>query len=117
MADVNDQTDGSPDGALRRDIRTVTSLLGDTLVRVEGEQLLELVESVRAHAKSDRLEELPELDLATTTRLARAFTAYFHLANVTEQVHRSAGLRRDGVGGRWLSQTVGRIAEAGVDPA
>jgi phosphoenolpyruvate carboxylase len=113
--DVNDPIGGSPDSALRRDIRTVTSILGETLVRVEGEHLLALVETVRAHAKSDRLEDLPELDLATTTRLARAFTAYFHLANVTEQVHRSAALRQDEAGG-WLSQTVGRIAEAGVDP-
>ena len=112
---MNDPTEDSPDSALRRDIRQVTSVLGETLARVEGEQLLELVETVRAHAKRDSLEELPELDLATTTRLARAFTAYFHLANVTEQVHRSAGLRKDGTPGGWLSQTVRRIADAGVD--
>jgi phosphoenolpyruvate carboxylase len=115
MGDVNDPIEGSPDSALRRDIRRVTSILGETLARVEGEQLLELVESVRAHAKRDSLEDLPELDLATTTRLARAFTAYFHLANVTEQVHRSAGLRQDGSTGGWLAQTVSRIADAGVD--
>jgi phosphoenolpyruvate carboxylase len=113
---VNDQIEG-PDSALRRDIRQVTSILGETLVRVEGERLLELVESVRAHAKRDRLEELPELDVATTTRLARAFTAYFHLANVTEQVHRSAGLRSDGARSGWVAQTLHRIVEAGVDGA
>ena len=115
--DVNDQIEPSPDGALRRDIRQVTSILGETLARVEGAHLLELVESVRAHAKRDRLEELPELDLATTTRLARAFTAYFHLANVTEQVHRSAGLRREDSRGGWLAQALRRITDAGVDPA
>jgi phosphoenolpyruvate carboxylase len=115
MGDVNDQIAGSPDSALRRDIRQVTSILGETLARVEGDQLLELVESVRVHAKRDRLEELPELDLATTTRLARAFTAYFHLANVTEQVHRSEGLRARGTPGGWVAQTLSRIAEAGVD--
>jgi phosphoenolpyruvate carboxylase len=114
-ADVNDQIEGSPDSALRRDIRLVTSILGETLVRVEGERLLELVESVRAHAKRDRLEELPELDVATTTRLARAFTAYFHLANVTEQVHRSAGLRDDAARSEWVARALRRIVDAGVD--
>ena len=109
---MNDPTERSPDTALRRDIRRVTSLLGETLARVEGEHLLELVESVRAHAKSDRLEELPETDLATTTRLARAFTAYFHLANVTEQVHRSASIHPGG----WVAQALARITEAGVSP-
>jgi phosphoenolpyruvate carboxylase len=109
--DVNDPNEGSPDTALRRDIRQVTSILGETLARVEGERLLELVETVRAHAKSDRLEELAEPDLATTTRLALAFTAYFHLANVTEQVHRSAGIHPGG----WVAQALERITDAGVD--
>jgi phosphoenolpyruvate carboxylase len=112
---VNDPIERSPDSALRRDIRQVTSILGETLARVEGEHLLDLVETVRAHAKRDRLEDLPELDLATTTRLARAFTAYFHLANVTEQVHRSAGLREEAAHGGWVAQALGRIADAGVD--
>lgn len=116
---MNDQIERSPDSALRRDIRQVTSILGATLARVEGEQLLDLVESVRAHAKSDRLEELPELDLATTTRLARAFTAYFHLANVTEQVHRSVGVRggesEGGSPGGWIAGALGRISDAGID--
>ena len=115
MGDVNDPIEDSPDSALRRDIRRVTSVLGETLARVEGAHLLELVETVRAHAKHDSLEDLPELDLATTTRLARAFTAYFHLANVTEQVHRSVGPRQEGTPGGWLAQTVRRIADAGVD--
>ena len=118
---MNDQIERSPDGALRQDIRQVTSILGETLARVEGEELLELVESVRAHAKRDRLEELPELDLATTTRLARAFTAYFHLANVTEQVHRTVGVPGEaaadepGVPGGWVAQTLRRITAAGID--
>ncbi|MBO9522857.1 MAG: phosphoenolpyruvate carboxylase [Nocardioidaceae bacterium] len=106
-----------PIADLRRDIRLVTSLLGESLVRAEGQELLDLVEQVRAHAKTDSLEELPSLDLDTATQLARAFTAYFHLANVTEQVHRGRALlevrRQEGT---WLHQAVGRIAAAGVEP-
>ncbi|MGC4109953.1 MAG: phosphoenolpyruvate carboxylase [Nocardioides sp.] len=104
-----------PDRELRRDIRRVTSILGDTVARTEGQELLDLVEHVRAHAKEGRLEELPDFDLATVTRLVRAFTAYFHLANITEQVHRGRALRRfrDEYGG-WVEQAVGRIRDAGV---
>src|SRR4051794_15676698 len=107
----------TPDRALRRDIRRVTSILGDTLARTEGEELLALVERVRAHAKEDRLAELPDFDLGTVTRLVRAFTAYFHLANITEQVHRGRALTRirEHEGG-WVEQAVTRIAEAGVPP-
>ncbi|MGH3308416.1 MAG: phosphoenolpyruvate carboxylase, partial [Nocardioides sp.] len=107
---------GAPDTALRKDIRLVTTILGETLVRAEGQQLLDLVEQVRAHSKGDRLEDLPEFDLETTIRLVRAFTAYFHLANVTEQVHRGrALLRRSEAEGGWLEQALARIEKAGVD--
>jgi phosphoenolpyruvate carboxylase len=107
----------APDRELRRDIRRVTSILGETLASTEGDDLLELVERVRAHAKEGRLDELPDFDLATVTRLVRAFTAYFHLANITEQVHRGRVLTRtrEQEGG-WIEQAVGRIADAGVDP-
>lgn len=100
---------------LRRDIRLVTSLLGETIVRSEGRALFDLVESVRAHAKDDALAELPELDLDTITLLARAFTAYFHLANVTEQVHRGRALQHEHTtSGGWIEQALERIATAGV---
>lgn len=107
--------DGTPDFALRRDIRMVTSLLGETLERFEGHELLELVESVRAHAKRDALSDLPELDFETVTTVARAFTAYFHLANVTEQVHRGRALRDEHQAeGGWIAQALARISEAGT---
>jgi phosphoenolpyruvate carboxylase len=87
-------------------------------VRQEGEQLLELVERTRALIRSDRVEAaalLTDLEPAAATRLVRAFTTYFHLANVAEQVHRGrelAALReRDG---SWLTQAIDRIAAAGI---
>jgi phosphoenolpyruvate carboxylase len=115
---VNDQIDGTTDADLRRDIRLVTSILGETLVRSEGPHLLDLVEKIRAQAKSDSLEDMPAVDLDTTTKLVRAFTAYFHLANVTEQVHRGrALLRTRAAEGGWLHRALGRIrtAEIGAD--
>ena len=106
------------DAGLRRDIRELGALLGRTLVRQEGEQLLELVERTRALIRSDRgaaAALLAEVKPAAAIRLVRAFSTYFHLANVAEQVHRGrelAGMReRDG---SWLSQAADRIAGAGI---
>jgi phosphoenolpyruvate carboxylase len=87
-------------------------------VRQEGEQLLELVEQTRGLIRSDREAAaalLAQVEPAAAIRLVRAFSTYFHLANVAEQVHRGrelAGIReRDG---GWLSQAVDRIAAAGI---
>jgi phosphoenolpyruvate carboxylase len=106
------------DAGLRRDIRELGALLGRTLVRQEGEQLLELVERTRALIRSDRAAAaalLAEVEPAAAIRLVRAFSTYFHLANVAEQVHRGrelAGMReRDG---SWLSQAANRVAGAGI---
>jgi phosphoenolpyruvate carboxylase len=105
--------------ALRADIRIVTTMLGETLVRNEGKELLDLVELVRNQAKDSSLADLDELgqiDLATTIRLIRAFTSYFHLANVTEQVHRGRELRRQrSESGGWIARALTRIQSAGID--
>ncbi len=106
---------------MRADVRRVTTLLGETLVRSDGQALLDLVERVRLQAKSrdlDDLDELAELDLATTIRLVRAFTTYFHLANVTEQVHRGRELlRRRAESGGWVERALTRVRDAGTDTA
>lgn len=112
-APTPDATDAS---ALRADIRLVTSLLGESIVRAEGRELFELVERVRAAVKDEDedLADLPTPDLEDTVLLARAFTAYFHLANVTEQVHRGRLLLREQQDGGWISRAVARIVDAGV---
>src|SRR3954471_22367777 len=110
-ADVTTRTPAAErDAGLRRDIRELGALLGRTLVRQEGEQLLELVERTRGLIRSDReaaAAVLAAVEPAAAIRLVRAFSTYFHLANVAEQVHRGrelAGSReRDG---GWLSQAV-----------
>ncbi len=85
------------DVALRADIRRLGDHLGSALVRQEGPELLALVEEVRGLVRSDPAavaSRLELVDLPTAIRLARAFSTYFHLANVTEQVHRARGVRR-----------------------
>ena len=59
---------------------------------------------------------LESLDLPTAAKLCRAFGTYFHLANVTEQVHRARTMsseRQDK--GSWLAQAVDRISDSGLD--
>jgi phosphoenolpyruvate carboxylase len=107
-----------PDAALRADIRRLGTLLGQTLARQEGQDLLDLVEEVRALVRADPAAaagRLSSLDVVTATKLARAFSTYFHLANITEQVHRARELRaRRAAEGGWLERAARLIAEHGV---
>src|SRR3954454_21643093 len=108
------------DAGLRRDIRTLGTLLGETLVRQEGTGLLELVEHVRTLMRTDRdaaAGVLALLDTDSATRLVRAFSTYFYLVNVAEQVHRGRELAAIRVAdGTWLSQAIDRIQAAGHTP-
>jgi phosphoenolpyruvate carboxylase len=101
--------------ALRADIRRLGDLLGGTLVRQEGQELLDLVEKVRALTRTDgeaAAALLGETDLATAAKLVRAFSTYFHLANITEQVHRGRDLReRRAAEGSLLAQTADLLKE------
>ncbi|MBW3614216.1 MAG: phosphoenolpyruvate carboxylase [Actinobacteria bacterium] len=111
------------DDALRRDIRLLGSLLGETLVRQVGSELLELVERVRVLSREGReagdtdhmATLLDNVDLPTTISLARAFSSYFNLANAAEQVHRAAALdRARAANGSAIRQMADRVA---ADPA
>src|SRR4051812_50172461 len=105
------------DAALRADIRRIGTLLGQTLARQEGRPLLDLVEEVRALVRQDApaaAERLSAMDVTTGTKLARAFSTYFHLANITEQGHRARDLRRRRRRHRRrLDQAAKRVAEHG----
>ena len=117
-------TDPEPtfdDAALRADIRYLGHILGDTLARQEGPDLLALVESVRALSRDDPAAAarlLAQVDVHTAGLLVRAFATYFHLANVTEQVHRGrelARVRRER--GGWLTRAGDAVRAAGLSPA
>jgi phosphoenolpyruvate carboxylase len=121
------------DVRLRADIRMLGNLLGETLVRQVGPELLDVVERVRSLTKRIRAAEdqgfvdqeaieslgstLDGLDLVTTIRVVRAFTTFFYLANLAEQTHRldEEGVRVQRLRGS-IDTTVDRILGAGVEP-
>jgi phosphoenolpyruvate carboxylase len=119
---------GPQDEALRADIRRLGHQLGDSLVRQEGRELLDLVETVRSATRSlrgsssqkdDALDGvLGDLDVQQLETLVRAFTTYFYLANVAEQTHRLDELSARMVRNRgWLERSVDQISAARLDPA
>ncbi len=96
---------------LRADVRRLGELLGQTLVRQSGEGLLTLVEKVRKEVREGGVEKtLESLSVSQSVLLVRAFSTYFHLANVAEQVHRSRSIARHG--DHWLPQAIDRIKTA-----
>lgn len=92
------------DPALRRDIRFLTSLLGQTILEQEGGRLFRLIERIRRQAtairqsptstKISRLRRtIHALSIADAAKIARAFTIYFQLVNLAEEQQRIRRLR------------------------
>ena len=88
---------GSENEPLRRDVRLLGDLLGETMTRQHGSALFKLVEEVRIIAKQARLGEtaptrrlidkLSALPATELLNLARTFTLFLNLANIAEQHH------------------------------
>ncbi len=117
-------SNASPDQALRSDIRRLGAQLGESISRQEGDEFFELVEKVRTLSRSLRRDgdadagraltaTLADADLIDSMKLVRAFTTYFHLANVVEQVHRIEDLNEKKANAGRLSDTVPRLIDMG----
>ena len=104
----------SDNSALRNDVRKLADLLGETLVRQEGPELLNLVESVRLAVREGKAEQLlSDLSVDKTASLVRAFSTYFNLANVAEQVDRVKVLAKEKhSSGSWITQAVTNIEKS-----
>ena len=116
---------------LRDDIRYLGRLLGDTLRALEGDDIFALIEEVRSlsirfHRDGDQASEaklqalLASIDTAGTVRVARAFSFFYQLANIAEDVHlnrrhrqmrKSGSPREDGD----FELALERIREAGIE--
>ena len=110
---------------LRADIRRIGAQLGESIQRNVSVEFFELVEKVRVLARNTREgDEAARSELDTVVAglseveailLVRAFTIYFHLANVAEQVNRVEELRLKTEGSGELFDTFSRADEAGID--
>lgn len=120
MSTTPDHSRAHDDARLRATIRDLGVLLGEALVRHEGQELLDLVEEARLlvrHDQSAAAARLTSVDVETATRLARAYSVYFDLANIAEQVERSRDitLARRARGGP-LRRVAEAVVSSGISP-
>lgn len=118
------------DQALRDDVRTLGTLVGELLKEQGGSELFDFVEDARLRAIRRREdnekpgEELADLvrnlDLDFALEVIRSFSTYFQMVNTAEKVHRIRRrreyLRKEGdyqPGG--LEDTLIKLKAAGVD--
>ncbi len=117
------------DAQLRAEIRLLGRILGDTVRDQEGDDVFDLVESIRqASIRFHRDEDIGarhELEamldgrsIAETVRIVRAFSYFSHLANIAEdQNHIRQTRNQSGAGlataATTLAGTVERAREAG----
>ena len=84
---------------LRDDVRLLGNMLGDTIIRFDGEEVFACVERFRAlfkrihetdelTAKQELQELILKIDSSTANKVIKAFLTYFDLTNIAEQNHR-----------------------------
>ncbi len=107
---------------LRRDVRMLTTMLGEAIARHGGPGLLDSVEELRratiaqrgspTEARRARVVELTAaLDAGRAEHVIRAFTCYFQLVNLAEERHRIRTLRARSDGPRPLEGSVAALGE------
>ncbi|MGQ4535083.1 phosphoenolpyruvate carboxylase [Dermabacteraceae bacterium P13115] len=110
------------DAPLRADVRRLSTLLGQTISEQHGEELLQVVEEIRAltkdakeegsHEAAARVQQrISELGLEEVVDLTRAFSHYFLLANAAEQVYRVRALGQRPEAEAWVPRAVQEIAD------
>jgi phosphoenolpyruvate carboxylase len=117
------------DAALRANVRLLGTILGRVLVEQEGEDVFRLEERIRLLGRLGRrgdegsrralAEVISGLDVERQALILRAFSVYFHLANIAEQHHRLRRRReveRDGGTLREsLADALTQLEKAGVE--
>ena len=119
------------DAPLKEDIRLLGRLLGDVLRDQEGEEVFNVVETIRQTAVRFRREDDPDADIELRTLLkkltreqtisvVRAFSYFSHLANIAEDQHHIRRRRAHLLAGSTpqagsVGYALGKLKAAGVD--
>ncbi|MES3518091.1 MAG: phosphoenolpyruvate carboxylase [Natronomonas sp.] len=116
------------DRDVERDVRELSTLLGDVLAEQASRADLETVERLRAEAiqyrrgdldsRSGIYERLHGLESETREVVARAFTAYFELINLAEERERVRAVREaseDGILADSVEAAIERLRSEGAD--
>ena len=115
-------------GSLSTDIHLLGGLLGQIIREQHGDEAFDLVEQVRARAKTRRESDDPAqtqtlaamieaLDLEDKNVLIKAFSNYFQLINIAEDQQRVRVLRQreaDGVLDESVDAAIASLHEAGL---
>jgi phosphoenolpyruvate carboxylase len=100
---------------LRRDVRLLGEILGRVIADYGGRELLRDVERLRSLVIRARDDDRHERDaeklvaswpLERAELVARAFTCYFHLANLAEEHHRARVIRERDRGGEPVPESI-----------
>ena len=132
LAELEAQSGELKEAPLRRDVRSLGTLLGEVLREQAGEEFFQHVEALRqgtirrrdAEARGDSeeaarqgaraLELIHSLPVERATLLTRAFAFYFELINLAETNHRKrrrVALRLNGQASRQRGSLAGTLAE------
>ena len=116
--------------SLSTDIRLLGNLLGEIIKEQHGEEAFDLVEQVRALAKSRRSHEpgaaealqeiIANLSVDSQKILVKAFSNYFQLINIAEDQQRVRVLRQrenEGVLTESIDDAIYKLHEAGLSAA
>jgi phosphoenolpyruvate carboxylase len=105
---------------LRRDVRLLTTMLGDAIADSGGPALLAQVEALRTATIALRGRATPArrrrvvglvdaLDIGRAEDVIRAFTCYFQLVNLAEERERARTLRARGRSGKPVKDSIGAL--------
>ncbi|MDQ3521925.1 MAG: phosphoenolpyruvate carboxylase [Gemmatimonadota bacterium] len=142
LAELTGEDPALKDAPLRRDVRSLGTLLGNVIREQEGDELFGAVETLRqlaiqhrgetvegdpasipdAHELIERAEQLVEgMPIGKAYRLTKAFSIYFELTNLAETAHRKRRRRAAQLHTEQPPQpgtlrgTLQRLREAGVE--
>ncbi|MFI6320518.1 phosphoenolpyruvate carboxylase [Nonomuraea sp. NPDC050556] len=124
MSARHDAVTGMPE-ELRHDVRLLGKLLGEVIAEQGGADLLEDVERLRKAVIAARRGEVAgdeiaamvaEWEIDRAVQIARAFTCYFHLANLAEEHYRIRTLRERDTGETVTPESLAQaVQELGAD--